>query len=301
MEEIDYFVDNFQIKSNGLFSHCNKYQKLILNKFMVEEKGYDVMKNKIYSSIESAKLNAIKAINYELVKRNYEIGKYIVEYELKGEKRAKYGAETLKLLSIDLTERYGKGFNFANLKLFRQFYEVFQKGYPVGSQLNWSNIRLLLKVEDKLKRDFYMIECGKNNWSKRELERQIDSQLYDRLLMSKDKNKVLEMSKKGQIIEKPEDIIKDPIILEFLNLKEEPNYNETDLENAIISKLQDFILELGKGFSFVARQYRISISGINYYADLVFYNRFLRCFVVIELKLGKLFVIITITLSSYKP
>lgn len=246
------------------------------------------MKSKIYSSIESAKLNAIKAINYELVKRNYEIGRYIVEYELNGEKRAIYGAETLKLLSVDLTERYGKGFDITNLKRFRQFYLLFEKGAPVEHQLSWTNIKLLIKVEDSNKREFYRIECEKNNWSRRELERQIDSQLYDRLLMSKDKNKVLEMSIKGQIIEKPEDIIKDPIILEFLNLKEESSYNETDLEEAIINKLQDFILELGKGFSFVARQYKISISGINYYADLVFYNRFLRCFVVIELKLGKL-------------
>jgi len=255
---------------------------------MIAKRDFEEMSNNISVVIEKAQQNAVQSINTELVKRNWEIGQQIVEFEQKGEKRAEYGAETIKTLSKNLTKKYGKGFNLSNLKRFRQFFILFPKGATVWHLLSWSNIKILMRVKDEKKREFYIIECSKNHWSARELDRQIDSQLYDRLLMSKDKNKVLEMSKKGQIIEKPSDLIKDPIVLEFLNLKEDSSYNESDVEQEIINKLQDFIMELGKGFSFVGRQHRIRHNNIDYYADLVFYNKHLQCSVIIELKIGKL-------------
>lgn len=255
---------------------------------MIAKKDFEEMNNNISIVIEKAQDNAVKAINQELVQRNWEIGRQIVEFEQKGEKRAEYGAETLKTLSNNLTNKYKKGFGVDNLELFRKFYVTFTNSEPLARNLNWTNWTILLKIKKEAKRDFYVIECSKSNWSKRELERQIKSQLYDRLLMSKNKDKVLEMSKNGQVIENPSDIIKDPIVLEFLDLKEDSSYNENDIEQEIINKLQDFIMELGKGFSFVGRQYRIRHNDIDYYADLVFYNKFLQCSVIIELKVGKL-------------
>ncbi|NQZ84643.1 MAG: DUF1016 domain-containing protein [Nanoarchaeales archaeon] len=251
------------------------------------QKTYVNLKENISNSIELAQSNVIKSINSELVLRNWNIGKHIVEFEQGGESRAVYGAETLKRLAVDLTVEYGKGFTLRNLEQFRKFHTLFEKTHALDAKLSWTNIKHLLSVKDENKRKFYTIECRSNNWSSRELERQINSQLYDRLLMSKDKDKVLEMSKLGQVIEKPSDLIRDPIILDFLNLKEEPSYSEKEVESKIIDRLQDFLLELGKGFTFVSRQYRITLDNVNYYADLVFFNRFLKCFVVIELKIGK--------------
>lgn len=255
---------------------------------MLVKKNFEDLSKNISLVIEKAQKRVVKTINQELVKRNWEIGKNIVEFEQKGKERAEYGAETLKTLSKDLTKKYGRGFAVDNLELFRRFYSTFLKSEPLARKLTWTNISILLKIKDESKRNFYMIECEKNNWSKRELERQIKSQLYDRLLMSKDEAKVLEMSKKGQIIEKPSDVIKDPIVLEFLDLKDDPSYSESDVEQEIINKLQDFIMELGKGFSFVGRQYKIRVNDTDYFADLVFYNKFLQCSVIIELKVGKL-------------
>lgn len=255
---------------------------------MLEKRNFEEMKTKVSQVIENSQKKAIKSINKQLVKRNWKIGYYIVEYEQKGEKRAEYGAETLKNLSKELTKKYGKGFSKRNLAVFRKFYMIFEKMQPAVAKLNWTNISILLNIKGNNKRDFYMLESSKNNWSKRELERQIDSQLYERLLMCKDRNKILEMSKKGQIIEKPSDLIKDPLYLDFLELKNDSSYNENNLEEEIINKLQDFIMELGKGFSFVGRQYRIRHNNIDYYADLVFYNKYLQCSVIIELKMGKL-------------
>jgi predicted nuclease of restriction endonuclease-like (RecB) superfamily len=194
----------------------------------------------------------------------------------------------IKELSQRLTRDYGKGFNESNLKYMRQFYLTFSNSHALRDELTWTHYRLLLKIEKEEARNFYMLEAIKDNWSTRELERQINSLLYERLALSKDEGKVLELSTKGQVIQEPKDIIKDPYVLEFLDLKENGDFLEKDLEHALIDKLQEFLLELGKGFSFVARQRRITVDGDHFYIDLVFYNYILRCFVLINLKVGKL-------------
>lgn len=261
--------------------------------------------NEIKELLNNAKEKAKIAINVAMVYTYYEIGRRIVEQEQKGENRAEYGKEVLKQLSTALTKEFGKGYSVSNLKMIRQFYLVYsadQIGQPLVSELKslpttsdgkrfflgWTSYIQLMRIRNPDERHFYEIEAYKNNWSKRELARQFDSALYERLALSRDKQKVLELSQKGQIIEKPLDAIKDPYVLEFLNLREDDRYSEKDLETRIINKLQYFLLELGKGFTFVQRQMRLSFDDQHFFADLVFYNRLLRCFVVIDLKIGKL-------------
>ena len=261
--------------------------------------------NEIKGLLNNAKEKAKIAINVAMVYTYYEIGRRIVEQEQKGENRAEYGKEVLKQLSTALTKEFGKGYSASNLKMIRQFYLVYsadQIGQPLVSELKslpttsdgkrfflgWTSYIQLMRIRNPDERHFYEIEAYKNNWSKRELARQFDSALYERLALSRDKQKVLELSQKGQIIEKPLDAIKDPYVLEFLNLREDDRYSEKDLETRIINKLQYFLLELGKGFTFVQRQMRLTFDDQHFFADLVFYNRLLRCFVVIDLKIGKL-------------
>ncbi|MBQ7244157.1 MAG: DUF1016 family protein [Bacilli bacterium] len=261
--------------------------------------------NEVKELLNAAKEKAKVAINVAMVYTYYEIGRRIVDQEQKGENRAEYGKEVLKQLSTALTKEFGKGYSVSNLKMMRQFYSVYSAdriGQPLVSELKslpttsdgkrfflgWALYIQLMRIDNPDERHFYEIEAYKNNWSKRELARQIDSALYERLALSRDKQKVLELSQKGQIIEKPLDAIKDPYILEFLNLREDDRYSEKDLETRIINKLQYFLLELGKGFTFVQRQMRLSFGDQHFFADLVFYNRILRCFVVIDLKIGKL-------------
>ncbi|MAG78289.1 hypothetical protein CL616_02890 [archaeon] len=224
-------------------------------------------------------------VNFAMVQAYWEIGRIIVEEEQKGKKRAEYGKKLIKSLSERLTKDYGRGFNVANLRRMRQFYLVFEKGASLRRQLTWTHYKILLKL-DKDIRDFYMIESINNKWSTRELDRQINSSLYERVRLSKNKKEVKKLAEKGQEILEPKDIIKDPFVLEFLNIKEK--VREKDLENSIIDKLKEFFLELGKGFSFVGRQKRITIDNDHYYVDLVFYNYILKCFVLIDLKTGKL-------------
>lgn len=219
--------------------------------------------------------------------------------------RTEYGKEVLKQLSAALTKEFGKGYSQDNLKLFRRFYVIYSqdqigetvftesKNLPVTLEgrrfyLSWGHYIRLMRISNINERHFYEIETYKNNWSVRELNRQFDSALYERLVLSEDKEAVLSLSAKGQVIEKPMDAIKDPYVLEFLNLKEDKTYSEKDLETRIINKLQYFLLELGKGFTFVQRQMRLTFDDQHFFADLVFYNRLLRCFVVIDLKIGKL-------------
>ena len=261
--------------------------------------------SEIKGLLTSAKEKVRIAINVAMVYTYYEIGRRIIEQEQKGENRAEYGKEILKQLSTALTNEFGKGFSISNLKTIRQFYLVYSKdqiGQPVVTQsdnlpttsdgkrffLSWSLYIQLMRISNIDERHFYEIEAYKNNWSKRELERQFGSSLYERLILSKDKKKVLELSQKGQIVEKPTDAIKEPYVLEFLNLREDERYSEKELETRIINKLQYFLLELGKGFTFVQRQMRLSFDDEHFFADLVFYNRILRCFVVIDLKTDKL-------------
>lgn len=223
-----------------------------------------------------------------MVQAYWSIGRVIVEEEQKGSKRANYGQYLIHELSIKLSKDYGKGFDLSNIRHMRQFYLLFQKRDALRLELTWTHYRLLLRVEEEQARKFYMIESINSKWSTRELERQINSLLYERLTLSRDKKKVIELSKKGQIIEKPSDIIKDPYVLEFLDLNDKFSYKEKDLEKALLDKLQAFILELGKGFSLVSRQYRINVDNEHYYVDLVFYNYLLKCFFLVELKSGKL-------------
>ena len=201
--------------------------------------------------------------------------------EQKGKERAEYGKGLLKELSKKLIRDYGRGFDESNLRNMRMFYLTFPKCDALRHELSWTHYRLLLRVEKEKARSFYLIETINNRWSTRELERQINSLLYERIALSKHKAEVLKLSKKGQIIQEPKDIIKDPYVLEFLDLKENSKFLEKDLEQALIDKLQHFLLELGRGFSFVARQKRITIDDDHFYIDLVFYNYILKCFVPI--------------------
>ncbi len=238
--------------------------------------------------IHNAQQNAVKAVNQERVLLYWNIGCHIVEEEQKGKQRANYGTHLLKVLSEELTKEFGNGFNKRQLEFCRQFYNVFPIANALRSQLNWTQYRLLMRIDDEDKRTYYIEESCKNNWSARQLERQINSQLYERLLLSTDKDKVLAVAKGEATPENPKEIIKDPMVLEFLGLKPQAAYYEKDLEQAILTNIQHFLLELGNGFSFVARQKRLQLQDDEYFADLVFYNRLLRCFVVIEIKTHKI-------------
>jgi len=251
---------------------------------------------------------AIRQVDVTQVITYWLVGRRIVEFYQQGKSRAEYGVQILIKLSHDLNLSFGKGYSVDNLQNMRRLYAEFPKllkkyeavsrksnklymvvkSETASSILSWSHYCELLKEDNLKARSFYEIEASENGWSMRELRRQMDSMLYERLCLSKDKNKVKELSHKGNVIEKPEDAIKDPYILEFLGLKEETAYTESQLEQAIINKLQHFLLEMGKGFTFVARQKRITIVNRHYYIDLVLYNRFLKCFVLVDFKRGEL-------------
>lgn len=254
-------------------------------------RNYDQLISNIGQLIELGRKRAVGAVNTVLVQTYWLIGKYIVEYEQEGKKRAEYGGELLVRLSKDLSHRYGRGFSVDNLELMRKFYQTFplkEKSETASRKfiLSWSHYCLLISIGEDLKRSFYEIEAVNNQWSVRELKRQADSLLYERLALSKNKKKVRALAKKGQIIERPEDAIKDPYVLEFLDLKEEPFYSESQLEQKLIDHLQEFLLEMGKGFCFIARQKRITINNQHYYLDLILYNRILKALVLIDLKVG---------------
>ena len=229
-----------------------------------------------------------RSINFTMVLAYWNIGKVIVDDEQHGKERAEYGKALIKELSLRLTKEYGKGFDESNLRNIRKFYSTFPNCDALRHELTWTHYRLLLRIKKEDTRNFYMLETVDSNWSTRELERQIGSLLYERIALSKNKDNVKELSTKGHVVQKPEDIIKDPYVLEFLNLRESRDFLEIDLEQGLINKLQEFLLELGKGFAFVARQKRITIDGDHFYIDLVFYNYLLRCFLLIDLKIGKL-------------
>ena len=246
--------------------------------------------NEIKELLENARKKVYHSINTTMTQTYFEIGRRIVLEEQNGSDRAKYGKEILKNLSAKLTEEFGKGFSVANLKNMRQFYAVFQKRQTVSSEfkLNYSHYIFLSRIINEDERNFYELEAVENAWSLRELKRQFDSGLFERLSLSRDKDGIKELASHGQIIESISDVIKDPYILEFVGLPELHSYSESELEQKLIDKLEDFLLELGKGFTFVARQKRITIDEEHFKIDLVFYNRVLKCFVVIDLKIGKL-------------
>ena len=274
---------------------------------------------KISVLIEEARRRVYTTANIAEVYTKYNVGRYIVEDEQKGNYRAEYGKQVLEQLSRKLETRFGDGWSVETLKRCRKFYSIYStpqigstalteldvdasvvnlvnsvgRIQPTSSEshkfvLSWSHYLILMRIKDANARNFYEIECAKQNWSIRWLQRQVNSSLYERLALSKDKDEVIRLATEGQVVEKPVDIIKNPITLEFLGLKPEAAYSESKLENAIISKLQQFLLELGKGFLFETRQKRFTFDEENFYVDLVFYNRLLQCYVLIDLKIDKL-------------
>jgi predicted nuclease of restriction endonuclease-like (RecB) superfamily len=282
---------------------------------MGKQKEHTIIIENIKNIISNARNIAIKTINFAMVEAYWNIGRLIVEEEQNGNEKAEYGEYLIKNLSIKLRNEFGNGYNETNLKYFRQFYLTFPishtlsdqtinskdtlnqnfqsqsaKSPSIRTELTWSHYRILIRVKNDKARVYYMNECAEQNWSTRALERQINSFYYDRILASKDKSVV---SKEAQIISEklqsnPKDFIKDPYVLEFLDIQNNSNYLEKDLEQGLIDKLQHFLLELGRGFSFVARQKRISTETKNFYIDLVFYNYILKCFILIDLKTDSL-------------
>ena len=256
--------------------------------YMKEMQDINGLYNEVREIITSARQNAVRSVDFCRVLMYWNIGRRIQEEEQRGKERADYGAYLLKNLAKKLEPEYGSGFSVRQLEMCRQFYRVYPIANTVCAQLNWSQYKLLISISDEYKREYYQLEAVNNAWTKRELERQINSQLYERLLLSNDKESVLAVARKERIPQAPQEIIKDPMVLEFLGLERKAEYYEKDLEQALITHLQKFLLELGNGFTFVARQKRILIEDDEFFADLVFYNRLLRCFVVVELKTGKL-------------
>lgn len=242
----------------------------------------------IRSIIAESKEKAIRAVDHQRTLMYWHIGKRIFEEEQKGQDRADYGKYLTKYIAQELEPEYGSGYSRRQIELFRQFYRTFPIANALRSQLGWTQYKLLIRIDNQDKRGFYIAETIKNNWTSRQLERQIYSNLYERLLLSNDKERVLAIAKNEKQPSDAREIIKDPMVLEFLGLKRESSFYEKDMEGAILSHLQDFLLELGNGFSFVARQKRIHLEGDEFFADLVFYNRLMQCFVIIELKTTRL-------------
>ncbi len=242
----------------------------------------------IKSLIAKAKQGAIRSVDHHRTVMYWHIGERIFNEEQQGKDRADYGNYLIKYLSKQLQPEYGSGFSVRQLERYRQFYRTFPIASTLRTQLSWSHYKLLLGFDNEDKREYYIAETSKNNWSVRQMERQINSQLFERLLLSNDKESVLAVARNEIIPTNPNEIIKDPLILEFLGLQRESAYYEKDFEQAIITNLQDFLLELGNGFSFVSRQKRIHLDGDEFFVDLVFYNRLLQCFVLFEIKTHKL-------------
>ncbi|MDR3000891.1 MAG: PDDEXK nuclease domain-containing protein [Fibromonadaceae bacterium] len=250
------------------------------------DKKYDSLIKQISLAVKEAKRRVATAINEALVETYWTVGKHIVEFEQDGNARAKYGEQLLVNLSKDLTISLGKGFSKSNLFNMRLFYTRFPIFQTVSGKLSWSHVIEIANIDNKLERDFYLAETTNENWSVRELRLQKERGLFMQLALGKSKKQILSLAKHGNIIEKPEDTIKDTYTLDFLNIPE-LKYSEPTLEDALIKNLEHFLLELGKGFAFIGRQYRLTVNNTNYYADLVFYHTILKCYVVIDLKIGK--------------
>lgn len=242
----------------------------------------------IKAIIATSRQQAVRAVDHHRVLMYWSVGQKIVEEEQQGKARAGYGDQLIKYFSLGLQPEFGSSFSSRNLGFFRQFYRTFPIVNALRSQLSWTHYRKLITLPSDDQRSFYIAETEKNNWSARQLERQVDSHLYERLLLSNDKESVLAIARKDKYPSDAKEIIKDPMILEFLGLKSESSYYERDLESALITHLQEFLLELGNGFAFIARQQRIHLDGDDFFVDLVLYNRLLQCFVIVEIKTNKL-------------
>jgi predicted nuclease of restriction endonuclease-like (RecB) superfamily len=253
----------------------------ILDKY---DNEYKSLVNQVSTLYSQGLLKTVQAINSNMVRTYWEIGRYIVEFEQNGEAKAKYGLALLENLSKDLKMIHDKGFSRSNLNYMRLFYLNYPNCETVSHKLSWSHICELLKIDDKLERSFYEIQTIKDDWNVRQLRRQKNSSLFLRLAVSKDKESIVNLGNQGHIVNSPIDLIKEPCVLEFLKIPEPYHLSETDLEKRIIDHLQHFLLELGKGFAYLGRQYRVPVGNRNFYVDLVFYHRILRCFVLIDLK-----------------
>lgn len=254
----------------------------------ITTQNYEKLVSQIGLLLEEGRKKASLAVNSTLIETYWNIGRYIVEYEQKGKERAEYGAELLNNLSKDLTRIYGKGFSRSNLFQIRQFYVKYQKVQTLSGKLTWSHYAEIIKVDSDLEISFYTKQCELENWSVRELRRQMKSMLFHRLALSKEKEEILALSKEGVQLQTPKDIVKDPYVLEFLDIPDHTPYLEGELEDKIISNLQTFLLELGRGFAFIGRQYKMQIGSRQFKVDLVFYNYILKCFVLIDLKRGEI-------------
>ena len=247
--------------------------------------GYQDLLGRISQTYNEGRLRAYQSVNAHMTETYWKIGHDIVEYEQGGKAKADYGKALLASLSRDLTLRHGKGFSRSNLIRFRQFYLAFPNGATLSHQLSWSHVVELLKIDDPLERSFYQQQAIAERWSVRELQRQKETSLFLRLAVGKDKDAILRLAAQGQVIEQPGDLLRDPYVFEFLKIPEPYLPSETRLETLLCNHLQSFLLELGKGFTFVGRQYRITVNNTHYHVDLVFYHRILRCFVLIDLKI----------------
>jgi len=254
---------------------------------LITDDGYRLLLATISDTYTQGQTRAAQAVNAQLVETYWQVGRHIVDFEQAGQARAEYGKALVDTLAADLSLRHGKGFSRSNLIRFRQFYLAYPKGATLSHQLSWSHIVEILKFDDPLERGFYEQQAIRERWSVRELVRQKNSQLFLRLAASKDKAGVLQLAQQGQLIEPPADLLPEPYVFEFLKIPEPHHVSETQLETLLCDHLQPFMLELGKGFTFVGRQYRINVGGTHYRVDLVFYHRILRRFVLIDLKLGE--------------
>lgn len=273
----------------------------------IKQNTYKHLVNRIGDLLELGRQKAFQEVNTILVETYWNIGRQIVEFEQDGEARATYGDAVLKELSKDLKSKFGKGFSRSNLQNMRLLFLKFPKNQTLSGnsqknqtvsgkfiksktlskKLSWSHYIELLSISDELAFSFYCKQTEIENWSVRELKRQIQSSLFERLALSKNKEQVLDLAQKGQVLEVSKDLIKDPYVFEFLKLEEKEHWLEQDLENTLVDKLGQFLLELGKGFAFIGKQYRITLDNTHFYVDLVFYHRILKCFVLIDLKKGK--------------
>ena len=248
---------------------------------------YQNLLEQISETYTQGRIGAMQAVNSHLTETYWQVGRHIVEFEQNGKIRADYGKALMAGLAKDLSLRHGRGFSRSNLIRIRQFYLAYPKSATLSHLLSWSHIIELLKIDDLLERGFYEQQCVHERWSVRELVRQKESALFLRLAAGKDKAGILQLAAQGQIVEQPADLLREPYVFEFLKIPEPYNVSETHLETVLCDHLQQFLLELGKGFTFVGRQYRVTISNNHYRVDLVFYHRILRCFVLIDLKINE--------------
>ena len=254
---------------------------------LIVNSEYKDLLQHVGETLENGRAKAVAAVNSAAVATYWEIGRDIVEFEQAGSVKAEYGTELLKRLSRDLTDAYGKGFSHSNLVYMRKLYLTYPKSQTLSDFLSWSQYIELLKIDDPLERSFYEKEAESEHWGVRELKRQMKSMLFHRLALSTNREEVLRLAKEGEIIEHPEDILREPYVFEFTGLPQLPVYTEGDLEEALVNNLSLFFLELGKGFTYVGRQQKLVIGGRTYKVDLVFYHRILKCFVLIDLKRGE--------------